>query len=548
MKFLSILLFVLCGFNSYSQVTREWVKRYNGPANRFDIATTMKLDGSSGVIVYGNVTSAVSFSDITAIKYSASGNMLWQASFNGYGNSVDECKSAIMDSNGNSYITGFTADTGQVIKIVTLKLNNSGDVLWSHVFLPPAYNQGMGISVVRDQSGNIYTCGNLRRTNGTNTIVILKYSDTGNLLNTALFNFSSGSSETPVSACTDNAGNIYVLASTNVIGGQIDLLILKYNSSLSFSWQKIISGSAPGNDIPVQMLLSNDNKLVIAASVNNNSGGLDYGIYRLDTSSAMLMQYFYNGTGDDQDYPYAITSDAANNIYVTGSSRNYDTLGSEDFYTMKLSPAGSLLWGRRYNGTGRGFDYGTSIDVDNLGNVFIGGTTDKHDFHQQYALLKYGPTGDLHWLEEYSRIEYSEDFIYTTLADNNGSVYVTGISFDSTSDYDIATIKYSEPIGIIQISNEVPKDFQLFQNYPNPFNPVTKIKFSIPSNVKSEKSNVILRVYNIAGELITTLINSELLPGIYEADLDGSSLSSGIYFCKFSYGVNSKSIKIMLLK
>jgi hypothetical protein len=260
------------------------------------------------------------------------------------------------------------------------------------------------------------------------------------------------------------------------------------------------------------------------------------------------MQYFYNGTGNDQDIPYALTSDISNNIYVTGSSRNYDTLGSEDFYTMKLSPVGSLIWGKRYNGSGEGLDYGASIDVDNRGNVFVGGTTDKHDFHQQYGLLKYGPTGDLYWLEEYSRIEYSEDFIYTTLADNNGNVYVTGISFDSTSDYDIATIKYSEPIGIVPISNEVPTEFKLFQNYPNPFNPVTKIKFSIPSNVKSETSNVILRVYNIAGELITTLINQEILPGTYETDFEGSSLSSGIYFYTLNTDTFSETKKMVLLK
>ncbi len=548
MSRISIIFILFFSFSIHSQVSREWVKRFNGNDNRFDIAATMKLDAGSNAIVFGNVSSIASLSDITAIKYSPSGELLWQASFNGYGNSVDECKNAVIDDAGNSYITGFTADTGLVIKIVTIKINSTGSILWSKVFLPPAYNQGMGVSLVIDNSGNIYTCGYTRRANGSNTIVLLKYSASGILLDSAFFNKTASSSETPVSVCLDNAGKIYILASSNAVGGVNDLLMLKYNSSMNLVWQNTFSGNSFGNDIPVQMLVSSDNKLVVAAAVNSSPGGLDYGIYRYDTNSVLIMQYFYNGTGNNQDIPYAITTDTANNIFVTGSSRNADTLGSEDIFTMKIDPTAFLVWERRYNGTGRGFDYGTSIDVDKRGNVFVGGTTDKHDFHQQYGLLKYGPAGDLKWLEEYSRIEYSEDFIYTTICDNSGSIYVTGISFDSTSDYDIATIKYSEPIGILPVSNEIPAEFRLYQNYPNPFNPVTKIRFDVKLNDKDEKTKINLSVFNVSGKEVAVLVDRELYPGEYESDFDGSSFASGVYFCVLSEGDTRKSIKIMLLK
>ncbi|MEO8512067.1 MAG: SBBP repeat-containing protein [Ignavibacteria bacterium] len=556
-KFSMILLFLITAnclgqfnseFHSSGGVNREWVNRFNGPGNRFDIATTMRLDGTTGVIVYGNTASLTSFSDITAIKYSPSGILLWQSTFNGFGNSVDETKAAVIDAAGNSYVTGFTADTNQVVKIVTLKINASGVILWSKVFLPPANNQGIGISITNDNTGNTYTCGYTRRANGSNSIVLIKYSTNGDLLGSVFFNKTQTSSETPVSVCVDNAGFVYILASSNAIGGVNDILMLKYSSSLNLIWQNTFSGNAVGNDIPVQMLLSNDNRLVVAAAMNNLPGGLDYGVFRFDTSSALAMQYFYNGTGNNQDIPYAITTDTANNIFVTGSSRNSDTLGSEDFFTMKIDPTAFLVWEKRYNGNGRGFDYGTSIAVDKWGNVFAGGTTDKHDFHQQYALLKYGPTGDLLWLEEYSKIEYSEDFIYTTLADNNGNIYVTGISFDSTTDYDIATIKYSEVIGIGSISTEVPRELALLGNYPNPFNPVTKIKFQIPQNVKSETSNVKLIVSNLLGEAVAVIINDNLKAGIYEAEFDGSNFSSGVYFCTLSNGKEIKSMKIILIK
>lgn len=215
---------------------------------------------------------------------------------------------------------------------------------------------------------------------------------------------------------------------------------------------------------------------------------------------------------------------------------------------MKIDPTAVLLWGKRFDGFGRGLDYGTAVAVDNRGNVFVGGTTDKHDFHQQYALLKYGHQGDLHWLEEYSFMEFSEDFVYTAACDNNGSVYITGISFDSASDYDITTIKYSEPIGINNISSEVPDDFMLYQNYPNPFNPLTKFRFQIPAKGKSQKAKIEISIYDLLGKKIAEVTNKEYSPGIYEAEFDGSNLPSGVYFCRLTAEEIDKSIKIMLLK
>jgi len=542
---LAILLITISG---YGQPVTEWVNRFNGSANRFDIVTTMKMDNLGNVIVYGNASQTGSFSDIAAIKYSSSGSVMWQTFFNGYGNILDECKAAYLDPEGNSYITGFTGDTNSVLKVITIKVNPQGDILWQKIFLPPAYNQGFGLSITADNSGNIYTCGSVRRANGTNSIVILKYSTAGDLLGYTFFNINAASNETPVSVCCDIRGNIYVLASSNAVGGVNDLLLLKYDPAFNLKWQNTFSGSAFGNDMPVKMILSPDNRLVVAAAVYNAPGGLDYAAYRFDTSSALIMQYFYNGTGNNQDIPYDITCDSANNIFITGSSRNSDTLGSEDIFTMKIDPTSQLLWQKRYNGTGRGIDYGTAITVDNRGNVFVGGSTDKHDYHLQYALLKYNTFGDLEWLTEYSRIENSEDFVYTAIADNRGSVYITGISFDSLSDYDIATIKYSEPIGIEPISNEVPQDFMLYQNYPNPFNPSTKINFDVKPKSRSEKAKINLSVYDVTGKKIIELVNTSLAPGTYSVDFNGGDLPSGVYFCRLEYEGSFKSIKIMLLK
>ena len=91
-------------------------------------------------------------------------------------------------------------------------------------------------------------------------------------------------------------------------------------------------------------------------------------------------------------------------------------------------------------------------------------------------------------------------------------------------------------------SNNIPENFYLSQNYPNPFNPSTTIEYSIP-----ERSNVVIKVFDLLGRKVATLVNDEKSAGVYKVKFDGSSLSSGIYFYKLwteNYGTVKKMILI----
>ncbi|MEJ2613323.1 MAG: T9SS type A sorting domain-containing protein [Ignavibacteriaceae bacterium] len=89
----------------------------------------------------------------------------------------------------------------------------------------------------------------------------------------------------------------------------------------------------------------------------------------------------------------------------------------------------------------------------------------------------------------------------------------------------------------------VVKDFQLYQNYPNPFNPSTNIKFELKEN-----SHVTLSVYNIIGQKVAELINSDLSAGIHTAMFNAANLSSGVYFYELKAGSHSSVKKMELLK
>ena len=89
----------------------------------------------------------------------------------------------------------------------------------------------------------------------------------------------------------------------------------------------------------------------------------------------------------------------------------------------------------------------------------------------------------------------------------------------------------------------LPQNFVLYQNYPNPFNPSTKIRYSIP-----QSSNVIIKVFDILGNEIETLVNEEKPAGNYEVEFDASGLSSGMYLYKLQAGNFVETKKMILLK
>ena len=89
----------------------------------------------------------------------------------------------------------------------------------------------------------------------------------------------------------------------------------------------------------------------------------------------------------------------------------------------------------------------------------------------------------------------------------------------------------------------LPAFFKLEQNYPNPFNPTTTIQFAVP-----ERSNVLIKIYDILGSEVATLVNEEMEAGWHKRNFDASSLSSGIYLFRMDAGSYVNTKKMILIK
>jgi len=103
---------------------------------------------------------------------------------------------------------------------------------------------------------------------------------------------------------------------------------------------------------------------------------------------------------------------------------------------------------------------------------------------------------------------------------------------------------YTNPI--LEAGNNsglIPEKYSLSQNYPNPFNPVTRINFAIP-----KQGLVTLKVYDLIGKEIKTLVNEIKAPGAYSVDFNGSEFPSGIYFFRIQSGSFTETRKMILIK
>jgi len=109
--------------------------------------------------------------------------------------------------------------------------------------------------------------------------------------------------------------------------------------------------------------------------------------------------------------------------------------------------------------------------------------------------------------------------------------------------YSITYFTYHDLTDVGENSVNIPDKYSLFQNYPNPFNPETTIEFHLP-----QSGFTTLKVFDILGNEIITLVNEELSAGKYTRTISGTTLSSGIYFYRLSSGNFSETNKCILLK
>jgi len=517
--FLFILFNLIALNGTPAQISQEWVARYHFYSD--DQARAIAVDDSGNVYVTGKseaYTPQGAQPDYATIKYNSAGIMKWVQRYNGKGNDKDDVRAMVVDEMGNVYVTGLSnrfAFPDFDYDFATVKYDKNGVQQWVK-----GYNRGQdqAEAIALDSLRNIYVGGVAG-----GDLTVIKYNPNGDSLWVRSYN--SGSSDGFEAMAVDLAGNVYLAGWDS---NEFDWQIVKINSEGVFQWVRTFNGPGNGSDYPKSIAIDGSSNIYVTGYVWGNNT-VNYATVKYDSSGLQKwVAYYANATA------LAISVDKLSNSFVTG-------VQTQNITTIKYNLSGVQEWIRNFNGAGNSYDMPCCIKLDDSANVYITGyATVIAPWNTDYVTIKYNSSGIQQWLIYYHGNNYNQA---TGLAvDKIGNVYVTGSSV-GLGNNDYATIKYSQAVGIQQISNEIPREFKLHQNYPNPFNPNTKIEFEV-----SKFSTVKLIVFDIIGREIGTLLNDELKPGVYEINFDGNTLSSGVYYYKIIADSFSEIKKMLLIK
>ena len=328
----------------------------------------------------------------------------------------------------------------------------------------------------------------------------------------------------------------------------------------------IISPIGPSNEYVSSVAVQNDEKIIVSGS---GYIGLDYDIIvvRYNDDGTLDDTFGVNGIvtskiGDSEDYANSITQQFDGKIvltaeYYVGNNSKFallrynnngsvdSTFGTNGIVTESIDEKNGALWTTIQTNGGEdgkivvaGSKFEINQDLFAFGRYNLDGSID-NTFGNNGIIL--------------SLIGTSHSFATSIVKQSNGKILAGGYSSIENGKYSVFTLaRYNTEIiatGTEEENNsKKPVSFKLEQNYPNPFNPTTIIKYSIPFLETGHAPSVQLRVYDLLGREVATLVKKEQQPGNYEVEFNASNLSSGVYFYKLQAGNFIQTKKMLLLK
>ena len=515
-----ILILVFFNICFYAQVSQEWVARFNGLGNGFDYAGELIADSSGNIYVAGQSELNKINSKLVVIKYAPGGTQQWVTYYTEGNDTHSVARAIALDKNNFIYVTGTSYNTFSMNDFVTLKLDSLGNILWTRRF-DNNFGNDHCYFIEIDSLNNVIIAGNC-----SSGIMLIKYNSEGEMQWSQAFN-ANESTVSVSSMKLDKYGNTYLTGSTSENQMDSDGIVLKYNKDGDLIWTKRFNSTSNSDDFLYSIAVGNDNSIYATGEIMLSPFASDCVTVKYDSAGTLEWYNIYNGPANDIDLATHIELDSMGKIYVGGQTMGSNNVNN--YLLIKYNSEGTQEWLKTFEGPYN--DIISDMVIDRFGDIYVTGSGGV-PLMIDYLTIKYNSNGTMAWLQVYNGPGNQQDAATGLIVDLFSNVYVTGYSRGVNPFHDIATVKYSQVIGINPISTEIPGKFSLSQNYPNPFNPSTRIKFTIPAVGNGRDRSVKILVYDMLGREIAVLVNEQLNPGTYEVNWDASAYPSGVYFYK----------------
>jgi hypothetical protein len=469
-----------------------------------------------------------------------------------------------------------TAISVNIVTISQLLFAQEPDIQWTNT-----YDSGeldMGFSVKQTTDGGYIITGRTE-SNGNNDqdVWLIKTDTNGDTLWTKIIGDSLDDSAGHSVQQTSDGG--YIVVGNKVIGSNpqrhSDVWLIKTNASGDTLWTKTYNNSL--SDLGKSVQQTNDNGYIITGyTIGHN--GLDVLLIKTNTDGDTLWTKTFGDSLYDSGNSVKQTSDGGYIITGITNGHNANNYGmvAGDPWLIKTDANGDTLWTKTYLDSLTA--WGNSIQQTTDGGFIITGARTRVEnqsgliiFFNAILLIKTDVYGDTLWTKTYggsgNSVQQTIDGGYIVFGssliktDMNGdtlwSKAISGNEVHQTSDggyivigsigastWDVLLIKVAPDISSIDANPQtIIGDYQLLQNYPNPFNPTTIIEFSLP-----QSGFVTLKIYNVLGEELATLVSENLNIGNYRYEWDAKDFASGVYLYRLVAGDYVQLRKMILLR
>ncbi|KPK63596.1 hypothetical protein AMJ83_06105 [candidate division WOR_3 bacterium SM23_42] len=265
-----------------SSGVEQWVARYNGPGNSTDWASAIVLDAGGSIYVTGGSTGSGTGFDYATVKYEASGVEQWVARYNGPVNGYDVAYAIAVDNAGCIYVAGYSVGSGTSEDYATVKYDSLGVEQWVARYNGPGNGTDWASAIALDAAGNTYITG---RSEGSGTgydYATVKYDPSGAEQWVARYNGPGSDWDQANAIAVDNAGNIYVTGYSAGSGTSEDYATIKYDPLGVEQW--VMRYDAGVGDFANDLAIDSDGNAFVTGRSWGPSNNDDYATVKYSTT------------------------------------------------------------------------------------------------------------------------------------------------------------------------------------------------------------------------------------------------------------------------
>lgn len=499
-----------------------WTERYDGPANGWDQPTGLAYDRSGKIYVTGFSRNDKDY-DFATLSYNRNGQLIWTSRYNSRLSADDLATDIAVDQLGNVYVTGYCSSSSPphngdnpVYDYLTIKYDSSGLIQWTAKYNDSANGDDRATAISLDSKGQIYVTGFGAGVYTYYDYITIKYDQSGQVIWEARYHSETGYLDRATSMAVDNLNNIYVSgwsAGWDFGSSSFDYPTVKYDSTGKLIWLRSYSDDQyrytfdSGNALQIDargnifVAGGGHERGSLFATIKYNPQGMiewisrcysvpniggvatglaldegDY-VYVTGKTSGQWTTIKYDPFGNSlwrANYLYAepidIAVDDAKNVYVAGARADallikYDQLGSQlwersitglklndveidkkgniylagrfeaDYDVRKFRSDGTQQWRSSFDS--QDWDEAYAMAIDHAGFIYVTGYS-----AGDYATVKFDSLGHIVWASRYDGTAHNTDVAKDIVADESGNVYVTGWSWGNGTYYDLLTVKY----------------------------------------------------------------------------------------------------------